>query len=106
MVGDVKQSIYAFRQANPDIFLNIQKQYESEENSESKHLNSNFRSKKEILNFVNLVFDKIMTPLTCGIDYKNTSRFQPKAEYKETSSNIPAVNIKIIKNYLSFFIYV
>ena len=97
MVGDVKQSIYAFRQANPDIFLNIQKQYESEGNSESKHLNSNFRSKKEILNFVNLVFDKIMTPLTCGIDYKNTSRFQPKAEYKETSSNIPAVNIKIIK---------
>ncbi len=97
MVGDVKQSIYTFRQANPDIFLEIQKRYEKEENSESKSLNSNFRSRKEILEFVNLVFDKILTPITGGIDYKGTARFQARAEYKKVDCDVPAVNIDIVK---------
>ena len=97
MVGDVKQSIYTFRQANPDIFLNIQKKYEKDEFSESKSLNSNFRSRKEILDFINLVFDKILTPVTGGIDYKGTSRFQARAEYKAVNSDVPAVSIDIVK---------
>ncbi len=97
MVGDVKQSIYAFRQANPEIFLGIQEKFSKDENSESKSLNSNFRSKYEILDFVNSVFDIIMTPLTTGIDYKNTSRFNPRAEYKDVCNSFASVNIEIIK---------
>ncbi len=97
MVGDVKQSIYTFRQANPDIFLSIQDKYKKEELSQSLQLNSNFRSRSEILEFVNEVFDKIMTPLTSDIDYKKTSRFNPKADYKNVNCDIPAVNIEIIK---------
>ena len=97
MVGDVKQSIYAFRQANPEIFLGIQESFKLDNNSISLALNSNFRSRSEILNFVNLIFENVMTLLTSGIDYKNTSKFNPKAEYKNVSNTFPAVNIEIIK---------
>lgn len=95
IVGDVKQSIYAFRQANPEIFLGLQESYDKDEKSESKTLNSNFRSRKEILDFVNSVFNKIMTPRTSGIDYENTSQFVSKASYKEESA--PFVQIDVLK---------
>ena len=95
IVGDVKQSIYAFRQANPDIFLGLQESYSKDEKSESKTLNSNFRSRKEILDFVNSVFNKIMTPKTSGIDYEKTSQFVSKASYKE--EHAPFVQIDVLK---------
>ena len=47
-VGDTKQSIYAFRQSDPEIFLKIEKSFSKEENSEAKKLNSNFRTNKNI----------------------------------------------------------
>lgn len=82
MVGDVKQSIYAFRHANPDIFLGLEKRYEEDSGSEAKKLNSNFRSEPRLLEFVNIVFSKIMTELTAKLDYKNTSLFVPRAKYE------------------------
>lgn len=95
MVGDVKQSIYAFRQSDPDIFISLQNKYELEESSESKKLNSNFRSHKDILNFVNDIFKIIMTKDTAGIDYKNEAMFVPRAEYKNNS--YARVNIDILQ---------
>lgn len=80
-VGDTKQSIYAFRQSDPEIFLNIEKKFKVEENSCAKKLNCNFRTNKNILEFVNKVFSIIMTEGTCGIDYKNEAQFVAKAEY-------------------------
>ena len=95
MVGDVKQSIYAFRQSDPDIFIGLQNKYELEESSESKKLNSNFRSHKDILNFVNDIFKVIMTKETAGIDYKNEAMFVPRAEYK--NNTLARVNIDILQ---------
>ncbi|MDD2445696.1 MAG: UvrD-helicase domain-containing protein [Clostridia bacterium] len=99
MVGDVKQSIYGFRQAEPDIFLDMQKQFCNSEDSEVMYLNSNFRSHKKILNFVNLVFNTIMTQGTAKLDYKNTAQLQSRLEFQEDeSSDSPRVELNIIKN--------
>ncbi len=95
MVGDVKQSIYAFRRSNPDIFLKRQESFESGQSGQNKFLNLNFRSDENILGFVNLVFDKIMTAKTSGIDYKNTSRFMPFKKL-ETAEN-ERVKVAFIK---------
>lgn len=77
MVGDVKQSIYRFRQAEPKIFLNKYNLYKDFQNANSViELNKNFRSETDILNFANFVFDGIMFKQNCGVDYKNTSRLE------------------------------
>ena len=77
MVGDVKQSIYRFRGSKPEIFQQTEKQYElDQDNSQAKRMSVNFRSDKEILNFINFVFEKIMTETTCSVDYKNKGKFE------------------------------
>lgn len=81
LVGDVKQSIYGFRRSNPQIFLDLEQKYKFDEHSEAKYLNVNFRSDKQILCFVNFVFDNIMTTATSGIDYKNNGRFKGKKQF-------------------------
>jgi len=69
MVGDIKQSIYRFRNANPDIFKNKYDNY-SEGNGGAKiDLNKNFRSRKEVLDNINLVFNMIMDNDIGGADY-------------------------------------
>lgn len=73
VVGDVKQSIYRFRLAEPTIFTNILSKWEEE--GKSIFFNDNFRSDNEILYFVNCVFDILMTPDFGDIDYKNKGRF-------------------------------
>lgn len=72
-VGDVKQSIYGFRRAEPEIFLNKLDSYESKENKNSIriNLNENFRTDKDIIKFINYIFDRIMTKDQSAIDYKN-----------------------------------
>lgn len=98
MVGDVKQSIYGFRQAEPDIFLETLEEFENGGLSEVGYLNYNFRSHKLILNFVNLVFNKIMTPSTSKIDYGSTSMFKWDEVYKDVENqHIPTVEINIIQ---------
>ena len=68
MVGDVKQSIYGFRLADSDIFIDKFMRYKSGEGN-ALELTANFRSKDEILEFVNKLFCKIMTVDTSKIDY-------------------------------------
>ena len=96
MVGDVKQSIYRFRQAEPDIFLENQALFVTDPQSDVKFLNCNFRSDKTILDFVNIVFGEIMTPKTAKIDYKGTSNLDGQAKYEKVD-DIPPVEISIIK---------
>jgi len=81
MIGDVKQSIYAFRQSSPKIFVNKYNQF-SLDGVISKviNFNTNYRSDKNILEFANQVFDKIITKDTIGIDYKD-ARFDSKRHY-------------------------
>jgi ATP-dependent helicase/nuclease subunit A len=71
MVGDVKQSIYRFRQAKPELFIKKLKTYSG--NSTSKYrkilLNKNFRSREDIINGVNYIFGQIMSENLGDIDY-------------------------------------
>lgn len=62
MVGDVKQSIYKFRLAEPEIFMTKYEKYKSEQSDYNLKidLNQNFRSKGNIINGVNLIFSSIM----------------------------------------------
>ena len=80
-VGDGKQSIYAFRGAMPDIFLEQVKLASSDLGnapvSLRVDLNVNFRSTKGILDFVNEIFSRIMTESFTKIDYDESSRLKP-----------------------------
>ncbi|MFA7076168.1 MAG: UvrD-helicase domain-containing protein [Candidatus Izemoplasmatales bacterium] len=71
MVGDVKQSIYRFRDANPKNFMRIYEDYMNSSNGKAIFLQENFRSNDFILKAINSVFSKIMTSKVGGIDYKN-----------------------------------
>ncbi len=77
MVGDSKQSIYGFRQTDTGIFLEKFDEYIAD-NTKGKpfYLNANYRSSNEVLQFVNLIFDQIMTKDFGGVDYKHTARLE------------------------------
>lgn len=61
MVGDIKQSIYRFRLADPTIFLNKKSHYQTNENSEQQLilLNKNFRSSNNVLDTANVIFEQL-----------------------------------------------
>ncbi|MFW6319000.1 MAG: UvrD-helicase domain-containing protein, partial [Bacillota bacterium] len=73
-VGDVKQSIYRFRHAEPSLFTNKYKTYQTDKNSMVIDLNANFRSRKPVLDDVNTVFQYIMDESVGGIDYDANQR--------------------------------
>ncbi len=75
MVGDVKQSIYGFRLADPTIFLSRLETYKNGGGT-AIDFNRNFRSARAILHFVNSVFNVVMTQESADVDYKNTSAFE------------------------------
>ncbi len=87
MVGDVKQSIYKFRQARPELFLEKYENYKdiNDESGEKIKLFQNFRSRKEVLNFCNLVFNNIMTKKLGDIDYTEEEYLNPSAHFEESS---------------------
>ena len=89
MVGDVKQSIYRFRQAMPEIFMGYKDGFESFKGSNypaTISLDRNFRSRKGVVEGINFFFDVLMTKSTCGIDYKNGESLYFGADY-ESSDN-------------------
>ncbi|MEE0945687.1 MAG: helicase-exonuclease AddAB subunit AddA [Acutalibacteraceae bacterium] len=99
VVGDVKQSIYGFRGANPENFLSKQNtavDYREAKDNEIKSiiLDANFRSKAGICDSINFMFDRIMTKQFCGIDYSATERLTPKATFPELS--IPSAEFHLI----------
>ena len=74
MVGDVKQSIYGFRGCEPSIFTDKYDSYKKSGVGCVKELNENFRANKEILDFVNVVFNRVMTASFGKVDYKGTAQ--------------------------------
>ena len=86
MVGDVKQSIYKFRGARPELFL---KKYESykdkehleEDQGEKIQLFKNFRSRKNILDLTNIIFENIMSKEFGDIDYNEDEYLNLGADY-------------------------
>ena len=83
MVGDVKQSIYKFRQADPGIFMNKLLNYKEKGLQSKIALNRNFRSRREIIQCVNDVFSKIMTPEICAMDYSDAESLYYGADYPD-----------------------
>ena len=75
MVGDVKQSIYKFRNANSKIFTNTYYNYKNG-NGITIDLNKNFRSRKEVLESINLIFEHIMDYFIGGVDYDENQKLK------------------------------
>lgn len=86
-VGDVKQSIYSFRLAEPGIFMSRYAFSETDERSERIILAKNFRSRKEVLDSVNVVFDKIMHENVGGVEYDDAAALYYGASYSETGAD-------------------
>ncbi len=74
MVGDIKQSIYRFRNANPNIFKYKYDTYRDTDQGIKIDLLKNFRSREEVLDNINLIFDQFMDDEIGGADYKSTHR--------------------------------
>ena len=72
MVGDVKQSIYKFRQADPTIFIDKFKRYQSTDDGTLITLNNNFRSSYGVINLTNRVFERIMDESVGDVTYDET----------------------------------
>ena len=95
MVGDVKQSIYKFRQARPELFLQKYDEYKNKEEKTQEdnlkiQLFRNFRSRQNILNITNLVFESIMSKELGDINYNENEYLNYGANYPEPEE---------IKNY-------
>ena len=84
MVGDVKQSIYRFRQARPELFLEKYKRYKTEECQYQKiELQKNFRSRSQVLESINQVFGQIMSESLGGIQYTEDTALHPGASFPD-----------------------
>ncbi len=95
LVGDVKQSIYGFRNACPDIFLKRKNEGLSKScNSQTLNLSKNFRSRCQVLDFTNLIFEKIMLPEIAGFEYNHNERLYQGILY--TSSDLYGAEIAVI----------
>ncbi|MEG0895427.1 MAG: 3'-5' exonuclease, partial [Oscillospiraceae bacterium] len=90
MVGDVKQSIYRFRKAMPELFVKKKKEYplysdDKTQNRSTVILDKNFRSRSEVCTFVNKIFEVIMQgeiyyedPLQCGTSFPENNQAIPE----------------------------
>ncbi len=80
MVGDVKQSIYRFRQAEPSLFLDKYARYSNGDGGVLLPLTRNFRSERSVLDFTNAVFEKLMTGGDSEIVYDDAARLRPGSD--------------------------
>nr|OTP53471.1 helicase-exonuclease AddAB, AddA subunit [Enterococcus termitis] len=74
MVGDVKQSIYSFRLADPTLFIEKYNQYGQNKEGKRIVLAENFRSRKNVLDFTNLIFEQLMDERVGQIDYDDAAK--------------------------------
>lgn len=81
MVGDVKQSIYRFREADPTLFLTKYENYRKEKGGESIVLAENFRSMQNVTGFTNVLFEQLMDRQVGEIDYDKDAHLKYAATY-------------------------
>jgi ATP-dependent helicase/nuclease subunit A len=101
MVGDVKQSIYKFRQARPELFLQKYDSYKLKKDKEAEdslkiQLFKNFRSRKNVLDVTNLVFENIMSKDLGNIIYNEDEFLNLGADYPENEEIDVKTSINII----------
>ncbi|AVD35775.1 helicase-exonuclease AddAB subunit AddA [Clostridioides difficile] len=84
MVGDVKQSIYRFRQAKPELFLQKYNNYNDKKGSSHRKimLYKNFRSREEVVDAVNYIFENIMNENIGEIEYTEKERLNLGANFE------------------------
>ena len=95
-VGDVKQSIYRFRHARPQLFLDRMESYRDSDDGLLLELNRNFRSRPGILRFVNQVFTQILSRSSGEIDYDDTQMLFPGKESDDASEEDPPVQMILL----------
>ena len=87
-VGDVKQSIYSFRQAMPGIFIELKNKYRAYDRAMEEFpakilLGNNFRSRKGVTDIINFVFSQLMSKESGDIEYGSEEELVPLAAYSE-----------------------
>lgn len=99
MVGDVKQSIYKFRGACPDLFLGKYNSYSLEGNDKGLKIQlfKNFRSNENVLTFTNKVFESIMSESLGDIDYTEEEFLNLGADYEEKPNGVGKAELHIIE---------
>lgn len=97
MVGDVKQSIYRFRMARPDLFVDKYESYDLSDESLYKRIDlfKNFRSRKEVLDGVNFIFKYAMNKDIGEIIYDDLASLHAGASFKEQEVGIAGGPIEI-----------
>ncbi len=89
MVGDVKQSIYKFRLARPELFLEKYLTYSTQDSQYQRvDLHKNFRSREVVLHSANFIFGQIMTEALGGIVYDKNAALYPGAEFAPCEGNV------------------
>lgn len=88
-VGDVKQSIYGFRNAEPKIFIETYENYNKNIEKNTKiDLSENFRSSKQVIDFINFIFENIMSKNIGDIDYDENAKLKTFTKYKNNKEKI------------------
>ena len=97
MVGDVKQSIYRFNNANPKIFIEKYNNYALNNSGVKIALNANFRSRYEVINNINTIFSRIMTESIGGAEYVKDHMMKSEAKGYELDSKY---NMQILNYHM------
>jgi len=103
-VGDVKQSIYGFRQADPGMFLKKKDsycEYDGEHYPAKVVLDANFRSRGGVCDFVNFCFGRLMSRRVCDMDYLGEDSLVARADFcdrEEADTEVYAVNTEQYEN--------
>ncbi len=97
-VGDVKQSIYSFRKAMPEIFTELKNAYTTYERERDNYpskitLGNNFRSRKNVTGAVNFVFSQVMSENVGGVDYTKDEELVFSASYNEKDDEYAELHI-------------
>jgi len=99
MVGDIKQSIYRFRNANPLLFKSKYDNYKTMNGGVKIDLNKNFRSRREILDDINVLFELVMDNSIGGAEYRDSHKMIFGNMLYETDGKIEQNNNLEIYNY-------
>ncbi len=97
LVGDVKQSIYKFRLADPTLFMSKYDGFSKSEGAANRRidLKKNFRSRKEVLEGINYIFESLMSKEFGEMTYDKDAMLYPGIDFKEIDN--PEIEIKIVE---------
>ncbi|MFC4760757.1 helicase-exonuclease AddAB subunit AddA [Fructobacillus durionis] len=98
MVGDIKQSIYGFRQAAPQLFANKYSAFAKDENDDERiELAENFRSENNVTKVINLIFTQIMDQELGDVAYEGSAKLIAKAAFPDDVPPVFNLDLLAIK---------